>query len=79
MFSNRILPEAPDFDENRKSIFLTCRLKIVTFCIVIEYQCDSFWVVGSHLSIVTAARSRLALCLKRYAVCRIEFIFGESE
>ena len=52
MFSNRKMPEAPDFDENRKSIFSTCRSKIVAFCIVTEYQCDSFWVVGSHLYMV---------------------------
>ena len=49
MFSNRKMPEAPDFDENRKSIFLTCRSKIVAFCIATEYQCDSFQAVGSHI------------------------------
>ena len=48
MFSIRIMPEAPDFDENRKSIFLTCT-SIVAFCIVTEYQCDSFRAVGSHI------------------------------
>ena len=48
-FSNRIMPEAPDFDENRKSIFLTCRSKIVALRIVTEYQCDLFRVVGSQL------------------------------
>ena len=42
------MPEAPDFDENRKSISLTCRLKIVAFCIVTEYRCDSFRAVGSQ-------------------------------
>ena len=50
MFSNRKMPEAPDFDENQKLIFLTSRLKIITLCIVAEYQCDSFQAVGSHLS-----------------------------
>ena len=51
MFSNRKMPEARDFDENQKSIFLTCRLKIVAFCIVTEHQCDSFQAVGSHLEL----------------------------
>ena len=50
MFSNRKMPEAPDFDEKRKSVFLTCRSKIVALCIVTEYQCDSFWAVGSKMS-----------------------------
>ena len=49
MSSNRKMPEAPDFDENRKSIFLTCRSKIIAFCIVTEYLCDSFRAVGSHM------------------------------
>ena len=49
MFSNRMMPEAHDFDENRKSTFLTCRSKIVAFCIVTEYQCDSLQAVGSHI------------------------------
>ena len=46
-FSNRRMPEAPDFDENRKPIFLTRRSKIVVICIVTEYQRDSFRAVGS--------------------------------
>ena len=50
MISYRKMPEGPDFDENWKSIFLTCRSKIITLCIVTEYQCNSFWVVGSHIS-----------------------------
>ena len=49
MFLNRIMPEAPNFDENRKSIFLTCRSKIVAFCIVTKYQCNWFRAVGSHM------------------------------
>ena len=49
MFSNRKMPEAPDFDENQKSIFLTCRSKIAALCVVTEYQCDSFPAVGSHI------------------------------
>ena len=49
MFSNRIMPKAPNFDENRKSIFLTCRSKILAFCIVTEYQCNWFRAVGSHM------------------------------
>ena len=44
------MPEAPDFDENRKSIFFTYKLKIVALCFVTEYQCDSFWAGGSHLN-----------------------------
>ena len=40
--------ETPDFDENRKSIFLTCRSKIIAPSIVTKYQCDSFRAVGSH-------------------------------
>ena len=47
MFSNRKMPEAPDFEENRTSILFTCRLKITVLCIVTEYQCDSFQAVGS--------------------------------
>ena len=43
------MPEAPDFDENQKSIFWTHRSKIITLCIVTEYQCDSFWAVGSQI------------------------------
>ena len=37
------------FDENRKSLFLICRLKIVALCIVTECQCDSFRAVGSYI------------------------------
>ena len=44
-------PEAPDFDENRKSIFLTCRLKIIAPCIATEYQYDSFQALGSHTAV----------------------------
>ena len=51
VFLNRIIPEAPNFEENWKSIFLTSRSKIVTFCIVTEYQCDSFRAVGSHIDL----------------------------
>ena len=47
VFLNRIMPEAPDFDENQKSMFLTCRSKIIALCIATEYQCNSFWAVGS--------------------------------
>ena len=50
MFSNSVMPEALDFDENRNSLFLTCRSKIVALCIVTEYQCDSFQAVGSQMS-----------------------------
>ena len=46
MFLNRIMPEAPEFDENRKSVFLTCRLKFIAFCVVTKYQCNSFWAEG---------------------------------
>ena len=54
MFLNKNLPEAPDFDEKRKSIFLTCRSKIIFLCIATEYQCNWFWAGGSHmLTIVT--------------------------
>ena len=56
MFSNRKMPEAPDLDENRKSIFLTCRSKIVTLCIVTEHQCDShftFRAVGSQIILLS--------------------------
>ena len=49
MFSNRKMREALDFDENRKSIFLTFRSKIVALCIVTESQCDSFRAVESHM------------------------------
>ena len=50
MLSNRKISEAPDFGESRKSIFLTCRSKIITFCIIMtEHQCDSFRVVGSQM------------------------------
>ena len=38
MFLNRKMLEAPDLDENWKSIFLTCRSKFVALCIVTEYQ-----------------------------------------
>ena len=48
-FLNKIMPEAPDFDENWKSICLACRSKIVAFCIVTEYRCNSFWAVGSYM------------------------------
>ena len=34
MFSNRIMPRAPNFDQNRKSIFLTSRLKIIAFWLI---------------------------------------------
>ena len=49
MFLNRKIPEAPNFDENRKSKFLTHRSKIIALCIVTEYQCDSFQAVGSRI------------------------------
>ena len=49
MFLNRKMPEAPYFDDNQKSVFLTCRWKIVALCIVTEYQCESFLVVGSQV------------------------------
>ena len=49
MFWNRKMPEAHDFDENRKSILLTCRSKIIAFCIATEYQWDWFRAVGSHM------------------------------
>ena len=49
MFLNRKMPEAPDFDENRKSIFLTCKSKIVALHIVTKYKCNSFQAVGSHM------------------------------
>ena len=48
MFSNRKMPEAPDFDENWISIFLTCRSKVISLCVVTEYQCDLFQAVGSQ-------------------------------
>ena len=68
MFSNRKMPEASDFDENRKSIFLTCRSKIVAFCIVTMYQCDSFRAVGSQISILHfhAMSSSHPTCLSTY-------------
>ena len=49
MFSNRKMPEAPNFDEEPKSIFLTCRSKIVAFCIVTKYHCNSFRATGSYI------------------------------
>ena len=49
IFLNRIMPEAPDSDENQKSIFFTCISKIVTLCIVTEYQCDFFQAVALHM------------------------------
>ena len=65
MFLNRKTPEAPDFDENRKSIDLICRSKIVELCIVTEYQCDSFRAVGSQIRSDTGVRKlRSAYCPK---------------
>ena len=61
MFSHRIMPEAPDFDENQKSIFLTCRSKIVTFRIVTEYQCDSFQAIGSHMCMYNYLHSHVCI------------------
>ena len=61
MFSHRIMREAPNFDENQKSIFLTCRLKIVTFCIVTEYQCDSFQAIGSHMCMYNYLHSHVCI------------------
>ena len=49
MFLKRKIPEAPDYDENRKSLSLTCRSKIVVLFIVTEYQCDSNRAVGSQM------------------------------
>ena len=49
MFLNRKMPEAPDFDGNRKSIFFTCRSKIVALCIVTGYQCGLLPAVGSQI------------------------------
>ena len=51
MFLNWTMPEAPDFCENWRSIFLTCRSKIVAHCMVTGYQCETFCAVGSHLYI----------------------------
>ena len=62
MFSNRKMPEAPDFDENRKSIFLACGSKIVALCNVAEYQCDSFRAIGSHVLAVLNTCSHI-VCL----------------
>ena len=47
MFSNRKMLKAPDFDW--KSIFFTCGSKIVAFCIVTKYRCNSFRAAGSQM------------------------------
>ena len=67
------MPEAPDFDENRKSTVLTCRSKVVAFSVVTtelerssvvvtEYQCDSFRAVES-------LRGGRAVCVYARVVC----------
>ena len=57
MFSNRKMPEAPDLDENRKSIFLTCISKILTLCIVTKHQCDSHWYFSWNFDFYTLVKS----------------------
>ena len=51
MFLNRKMPESTQFWWKPKSMFFTCRSKIVALCIVTEYQCDSFRAVGSQISL----------------------------
>ena len=83
MFSNRKVPEAPDFDENWKSIFLTRRSKIIALCIVTEYQCDWFWVVRSHISFWSRVPNRTEinvhkLCVDEPHPLRLHTLFSFS-